>query len=525
MGDDESNFPDMSELTPEERARMLNWTERSTVESAPPVPTQIGRYAIVARLDKGGQAETFRAIHPGLQTTVVLKLAHQKADPSLIDRIATEGRLLASLPAHRHLVKVHDVDLHEERVFLVLEDVPGSTLHHYAKDRTPDAKWAAQTVAAIARAIDLAHEQGITHLDLNPRNVLIDREGQPRVIDFGVAWSRPWWVDGDAESSIGGTPSYLSPEQASGQSDRIGRAADVFGLGGILYFLLTGKPLYQGESRLAVLHQAREVAFDRALLERPGIPPRLRDICMKALAKAPGERYATAADLALALERFIAPRRRLHPALLASLFLLSFGLAWGIQTFRHRATQTADLRAQRALDIRIWRPEAPFQPLLQSLPVKAGDEIQIRCRLKSAQEMSIYLVNPLGRMQLLKRFPATAEDREVTYPDLEKSQELKGPAGTELILVLGGPELPEPEEVQRLWDAEGANRPMPSLPATTVARLTANGVAFEGERTRDLGEIRDRSDPQERMRRRLDEFRNRLGQKCAVIEGVAFAHE
>ncbi len=194
-------------------------------------------------------------------------------------------------------------------------------------------------MAAIARAVHLAHEQGITHQDLNPRNVLIDREGQPRVIDFGMAWSRPWWGETSDPEQIGGTPRYLAPEQALGQSDRIGRATDVFGLGAILFYLLTDAPLYSGENVLATLDQAREVAFDRTLLNRPGIPPRLRAICMKALAEEPGGRFTSAADLAEALERFLKPRRLGYRAMLAAVFVLAFGLAWGIRS-RHPAETT-----------------------------------------------------------------------------------------------------------------------------------------------------------------------------------------
>ena len=258
-------------------------------------------------LGRGGQAETFRVIHPGFNKTAVLKLAHKSADPARLARIVTEGTLLASLPAHRHLVKIHDVDFFEGRVFLVLEDIAGQTLDQYVKERPLDPIWAARTVAAIARAVHIAHEQGITHQDLKPANVLIDGEGQPRVIDFGVAWSRPWWVDGDTPASIGGTPNYFAPEQARGQSDQIGRGTDVFGLAGILFFLLMRRPLYTGENQRAVWHQAREMKFDAKLLDRPRIPSRLRAICLKALAEKPQDRFPTAADLAAALERFAAP--------------------------------------------------------------------------------------------------------------------------------------------------------------------------------------------------------------------------
>ncbi len=130
---------EFSAITPADRAHLLDGIEKSSRNDKAPSLPQIGRYTIVATLDKGGQAQTFRAMHPGFQSTVVLKLAHRLADPGMLDRITHEGRLLAALPPHRHLVRVYDVDLHEGRVFLVLEDVPGSTLEQYAKDRPLDA--------------------------------------------------------------------------------------------------------------------------------------------------------------------------------------------------------------------------------------------------------------------------------------------------------------------------------------------------------------------------------------------------
>ena len=265
------------------------------------------------------------------------ELAHKSADPSkYLNRIADEGRLLASLPAHRHLVKIHDVDFCEGRVFLVLEDVAGQTLITTSRTgrrnrglgrpvRVGDC--AGRSISPTSRELSIRTS--------NQRNVLIDRDGEPRVIDFGVACSRPWWVNGDAPASIGGTPN-LARNRPGGNPDRIGRGTDVFGLGGTLFFMLTGKPsLHRRKPTCSMESSSRNEVFDPKLLDQPGIPPRLHVICLKALAEKPQDRFPTAADLADALERFAAPRRWPFWALLASLFLQSFGLAWGIQHYRH----------------------------------------------------------------------------------------------------------------------------------------------------------------------------------------------
>jgi eukaryotic-like serine/threonine-protein kinase len=517
--DDEPGVSEPSELD--------DGIERSMQGNTSPAPRQIGRYQVVVSLGRGGQAETFRVIHPGLKKTAVLKLAHRSPDPARLARIATEGSLLASLPAHRHLVKIHDVDFHEGRVFLVLEDIAGPTLDRYVKDRPPDPAWAARTAAAIARAVHVAHEQGITHQDLNPRNVLIDGEGQPRVIDFGVAWSRPWWSDPNGPSLIGGTPHYLAPEQARGQSDQIGRGTDVFGLGGVLFFLLTGKPLYTGENQRAVLHQAREMKFDRKLLDRRGIPPRLRAICLKALFEKPQDRFPTAADLADALERFVAPRRWPFRALLGSLFLLSFGLAWGIQHYRHAGPVASAADSQPSFQLRIWRRGSEFQPLIQALPIRPGDAVQIQCRVPKGQAVTLYLVNGAGKLQTVAHYPAEEIDHDIFYPAAGKGSDLKGPPGTEMIFAIGRSDgaQPGPDELEKLWNADAANAPWPALKPTAVVRLRKEGVALDSERNRDLGVATDHTDAQEQVRQRLEAFRMRLVDRYPYYEGVAFGHE
>ena len=373
----------------------------------------------------------------------------------------------------------------------------------------------------------VAHEQGITHQDLKPSNVLIDREGKPRVIDFGVAWSRPWWVDGDAPASIGGTPSYFAPEQARLQSEQIGRATDVFGLGATLFFLLSGKPLYTGENRNEIWNKAREMKFDPKLLDRPSIPPRLRTICLKALAEKPQDRFPTAADLAAALERFVAPRRRPFPALLASLFLLSFGLAWGIQHFRHAGQAAVPAASQASLQVRIWRKETQFRPLLRALPVRSGDEVQIQCHVPKGQAVTLYLVNALSKLQTLAHYPAEDDDRDTFYPTAGKTSELKGQPGTEMIFAIGRSDGNQPGsgEVEKLWGADAASAVWPALKPSVVVCLRKDGVEFEGEHDRDLGATNDRTDAQEQVRQRLETFRKRLVNQYPYYEGVAFGHE
>ncbi len=223
----------------------------------------------------------------------------------------------------------------------------------------------------------------------------------------------------------------------------------------------------------------------------------------------------------------MAPSRWRYPALLACVFLLSFGLAWGIQMFRRAPDSAAVAPAGPSLELRIWRADAQFQPLLQALPLREGDEVQVRCRVPGGRGATLYLVNASGKMQSLAQFPAQAGAREIVFPQEEESKRLEGQPGTEMILVLGGTgnEPPAPGEAERLWAAGGPEREWPALPPAIAVRLRPDGVDLEGERGRDLGETNQHFDPLARVRQRLDAFRQRLLEQFPYFEGEAFAHE
>ena len=143
----------------------------------------------------------------------------------------------------------------------------------------------------------------MVHQDINPRNVLIDGRGRPRLIDFGLAWFRSPWADpASEERPDGGTPRIFRPEQADPQVGPVGPRTDVFGLGAVLYYLLTGRPLYDGATLQAVLRQAAKAAYDAMALEKNGVPRRLAAVCRKALARDQSARFVTAAELAAALK-------------------------------------------------------------------------------------------------------------------------------------------------------------------------------------------------------------------------------
>ncbi len=225
-------------------------------------PPRIGKYQVLELLGSGGQAQVFRVVHPSLAKEYVLKLARRPMaieDQANRDALLREGRLLARCE-HPNLIRVVDLDVHQGRWFVVMEYVSRLTLAQFVRQYRPEPHRAARLVLELAQAVAYLHARGITHQDIKPQNVLVDDGDRPRLIDFGLARLNHAWRDG-ADDGIGGTTAYMSPEQANGCADLIGPRTDVFGLGSLLYHLLTGRPLYVGSSRASAIRFAREAAY------------------------------------------------------------------------------------------------------------------------------------------------------------------------------------------------------------------------------------------------------------------------
>ncbi len=290
-------------------------------------PRRIGKYLVIEMLDEGGQAQVFRVLHPELGKDFVLKLARRpteagiasQADTPVRDRLRLEGRTLARCD-HPNLVRVVDLDVHECRPFIVMEYVPGLTLERYVNQNRPGPRQAARLVAELSRAVAYLHARGIIHQDIKPRNVLIDAQGRPRLIDFGLVRLRGAW-SGDSTPWTGGTAAFMSPEQAANRTDAIGPCTDIFGLGGLLYYLLTGRPLYQGLSRLSVLRQAIGAEYLPIRRINRRAPRTLVRIAHKALAADPERRHRTAVELEHALRRSLMRRRIIQAGLIAACLL------------------------------------------------------------------------------------------------------------------------------------------------------------------------------------------------------------
>jgi serine/threonine-protein kinase len=272
---------------------------------AGPALPQVPGYEVEAVLGRGGMGVVFRARHLPLNRLVALKMVLDGAyaGPRERARFQREAEAVAGL-RHEGIVRVYDVGDHDGRPYFTMEFVEGGSLAQKLAGAPQPARPAAALVATLAGAVQAAHACGIVHRDLKPANVLLTADGAPKISDFGLA-RRLEGGAGLTQSGVPmGTPSYMAPEQARGQTRALGPALDVYALGAILYELLTGRPPFRGETAAATIHEviSRDPVPPTRLNSK--VPRDLETVCLKCLHKEPGRRYASAAALADDLRRF-----------------------------------------------------------------------------------------------------------------------------------------------------------------------------------------------------------------------------
>ncbi len=264
-------------------------------------------YTLLETLGQGGMGVVYKARQEGLNRLVAFKviLGGQKPGPKDLIRFLAEAEAVASI-RHPNVVLVFEYGEADGCPFLAMEHLPGGSLADRIRGKGRLApRIAADLVAKLARAVQAAHDQGIVHRDLKPANVLFDQQDEPRVTDFGLA-KRATGTDLTHTRAVMGTPAYMSPEQARGNTKFVGPPADVYALGVILYECLIGARPFQDAVNHVLLRQVIEDEPLRPSKCVPGLPHDLELITLKCLAKDPVDRYPTASALADDLSHFIA---------------------------------------------------------------------------------------------------------------------------------------------------------------------------------------------------------------------------
>lgn len=288
-----------------------------TVALSAPLPKVPG-YELLELIGAGGMGRVFRARDVRLGRIVAVKMLATGADGALVERFTTEAKAIAQLQ-HPQIAQLFEYGALEGQPYYVMEYAGGGSLAELIVERPLPPPMAAAIVERLATALGYAHEHGIIHRDLKPANILLSEPvinvggvGQIAlnvnalvVADFGLAKQLDSDVKLTRTGEIVGTPSYMSPEQATGIAGRVGPATDIYSLGAILYELLTGRPPFVGPDSVqtVIMLLSDDPVAPRVL--QPKIPADLETICLKCLEKRPARRYATAQDLAADLRRFL----------------------------------------------------------------------------------------------------------------------------------------------------------------------------------------------------------------------------
>src|SRR6184192_143744 len=267
---------------------------------------ELGDYELLEEIGRGGQGVVFRARQKSLNRTVALKVISlgQWASKAHLKRFRLEAEAAAHLE-HPGIVPIHEVGERDGQCYFSMKFVEGGQLDEVVRREPMPIRRAVELIAEVARTVHYAHEHGILHRDIKPGNILLDAKGEPHLTDFGLARLVETESTVTRTKEVLGTPSYMAPEQAVGETKKLTSATDVYGLGAVLYQLLTGQPPFAGGTTYETI---------RLLLEREPRPPRLlnpkidRDlstICLKCLEKDPKRRYSSALALAEDLEHWL----------------------------------------------------------------------------------------------------------------------------------------------------------------------------------------------------------------------------
>jgi predicted Ser/Thr protein kinase len=296
----------------EDQARTATWkpdVTRPTVEAVSPYQASLPKlpgYEIQREIARGGMGVVYEARQTSLNRPVAVKLILHGALASEPDRrrFTAEATAAAKLK-HPNIVVIHEVGEHQGQPFFSMEYVAGESLSRIIRRQLPTPKQAAHYVGEVARAVQFAHDHGVLHRDVKPSNVLVDESGRVRVMDFGLAKQ----IDGDDKLTVTGqilgTPSYMAPEQISGGAGAIGPGCDVYGLGALLYELLTGQPPFRGANQVETLLAALEAEPMAPRRINSAVPRSLEMIALKCLEKDPEKRYPTPRAVVADLERWL----------------------------------------------------------------------------------------------------------------------------------------------------------------------------------------------------------------------------
>src|SRR5213595_3649483 len=324
---------------------------------------EFGDYELLEEIGRGGQGVVFRARQKSLNRTVAVKVIGlgQWATKEHLKRFRLEAEAAASLD-HPCIVPIYEIGERDGSCYFSMGLVEGGQLDAVAKREPMPIRHAAELIAKLARTVSYAHERGILHRDIKPGNILLDAKGEPHLTDFGLARLVETESTVTRTMEVLGTPSYMAPEQAVGNNARVTSATDVYGLGAVLYQLLTGHPPFAGGTTFETVRLVLDTEPRQPRLLNPKVDRDLSTICLKCLEKDPKRRYSSALALADDLERWL----KHEPIRARRTGIFTRGRKW----VRRNPTSAVLLVAlAAAIGAMIWKTEFVHHPLTTGIAV------------------------------------------------------------------------------------------------------------------------------------------------------------
>ena len=333
-------------------------TQSKTAVRAAKILGELGDYELLEEVGRGGQGVVFRARQKSLNRIVALKVIGlgQWATKAHLRRFRLEAEAAASLD-HPCIVPIYEVGERDGQCYFSMKFIEGGQLDEVVKDAPMSIRQAVELIAKVARTVHYAHEHGILHRDIKPGNILLDANGEPHLTDFGLARLVESESTVTRTLEVLGTPSYMAPEQAAGNNTKPTNATDVYGLGAVLYQLLTSHPPFAGGTTYETIKLLLETEPRMPRLWNAKIDRDVSTICLKCLEKDPQRRYSSALALAEDLERWL----KHEPIQARRTGVLTRGKKWLQRNPTTAGILVLSLALIAALGVIIWKTEL-FRP-------------------------------------------------------------------------------------------------------------------------------------------------------------------